>query len=124
MSMQWGTQSKPHGAVWLVLLVGTLTVIHMWSHAAMPYEDRPDRAVAAVAADPHPPSQDHHCEQAHTAACVPPTIWTPPAPAAGELAGAVPPLPAPPVLGRPGRAPPAGYRARSVLTNTLEVCRC
>ncbi|WP_433239399.1 hypothetical protein ACQPYK_32595 [Streptosporangium sp. CA-135522] len=127
MSVQWRVQGKPRVAAWLALLVGTLTVIHLWSHAAIPYKDRACRIVSAAAADSHPSSQDHHCEQAHAAECVPPSVWSPPPPQdRGVLAHAatVTVVPAPPVPARLGRAPPAGYRARSVLTHTLEICRC
>ncbi|MFJ2029608.1 hypothetical protein [Streptosporangium sp. NPDC087985] len=114
-------------AVWPVLLLGIITAIHMWSHAAIPYKDRTCRAVAAVTADSHPSSQDHHCERAHAVECVLPAAWSaPPVRADGTLtpADTATTSPAPPLLGRLGRAPPDGYRARSVLTHTLEVCRC
>ncbi|WP_326823774.1 hypothetical protein OHA77_35715 [Streptosporangium sp. NBC_01639] len=127
MSMKCEAQSKPRVAVWLVLLLGIITVIHMWSHAAIPYKDRLCRAEAAVTADSHPSSQDHHCEQAHAVECVLPAVWSaPPVQVVSILtqAGAAAMSPAQPLLGRSGRAPPDGHRARSVLTHTLEVCRC
>ncbi|GAA4224589.1 hypothetical protein GCM10023075_20530 [Streptosporangium album] len=125
--MKWADQTKPRVAVWLVLLLGIITMIHMWSHAAIPYKDRMCRAEAAVTVDSHPSSQDHHCEQAHAVECVLPAVWSAPPVQVDHVvtrADTAALSSASLLLGRQGRAPPDGYRARSVLTHTLEVCRC
>ncbi|MFG1708052.1 hypothetical protein ACFLIM_33070 [Nonomuraea sp. M3C6] len=116
--------SRPRKHAWFVIVLGLLTIAHMWSHAVQVSDHV--AADTLMAASHSGPDHDGHGEQTHshpfttsslTAAPTGQGEWTAvtvlPADAEPDLA----PLPM-------GRAPPGDHRGRAALTQTLEVRRC
>jgi hypothetical protein len=117
---------KPRRATWLAVLIGTLTVAHLWAHATAPYHAHTFPSASSVMSCPYPCPSEHHDEMAHSASFTLPVPACPPIRQAVEmdqLAGDVTPPPLSCVRRPSARAPPRGHRARAVLTHTLEVYR-
>jgi hypothetical protein len=115
----------PRRHAWFVVLLGLVSVAHLWSHAVhAPYHPHTH---VTVSHDGHEhENHDDHGEEAHSHLFVTPTASTVPI---GPVEWAVVlVLPAAPGPGQApaamGRSPPGDYRGRAALTQTLEVCRC
>lgn len=117
---------QPRRHAWFVVVVGMLTLAHMWSHAVQVADHvAADTLVAANHSD-HDYDHDDQGEQAHshpfvaTASTAAPTgqsLWTAVTVLPADADRDAVPLPM-------GRAPPGDHRGRAALTRTLEVCRC
>ncbi|MGP3932138.1 hypothetical protein [Nonomuraea sp. KM88] len=117
----------PRRHAWFVVLLGLLSVAHLWSHAVQA-PDHPHTFVTASGDSGHHEheNEEDHGEQEHSHLFVAPVVNTCADGLAAWPGSAV--LPAVSGHGRTvtalGRAPPGDYRGRAALTQTLEVCRC
>jgi hypothetical protein len=126
MMMKWEIKHNPRWTAWLIVLLGIVTVAHLWTHACAPYDGSNRLSAPTMESGFGEPERGHHDETAHPKAFTIPTgEGVLPAPSTFESDLALLPLPTSTQLtSRPGRDPPRGYRARAVLTRTLEICRC
>ncbi|MGI5272455.1 hypothetical protein ACQEUU_25090 [Nonomuraea sp. CA-218870] len=119
------TSRWPRAHAWFVVLLGFLTIAHLWSHSVYPPGD-PHAIVEAVADGGHHEHEGDHGGQAHSHLFVTASVTTVADDPAEWPAAVVPPAGS--AHGRVqaprGRAPPDDYRGRAALTQTLEVCRC
>lgn len=123
------TQSRQHPPwprryAWFIVLLGLLTVAHLWSHAIQ----IPDHVGAdmLMAASHSEPEHDDHGEEAHSHLFVTSVVSGAPHRQSQWAAVAVQPRDAERDLAPvpTGRGPPRDHRGRATLTRTLEVCRC
>ncbi|RCG33214.1 hypothetical protein DQ384_01915 [Sphaerisporangium album] len=108
------------------MLVGIVTLAHLWAHATAPHHRPAPPGVLVVDSCADHPAHDHRDRSAHPEAFMLPgwdcavSVQTPlalvPPSAAGEPVRVTPP-------GTSSRAPPRDHRGRAVSTHTLEICR-
>ncbi|MEU9885903.1 hypothetical protein [Sphaerisporangium sp. NPDC051011] len=117
---------KPRWAAWFAVLVGVVTVAHLWTHATAPHHRPFEVGALVVDSCPDRPAHDHHDQSAHPEAFTVPgwdctiTAQPPMTPVVPSLYS-VPVSVAPP--DSPSRAPPRCHRGRATLTHTLEIRR-
>ncbi|MEO3803446.1 hypothetical protein [Nonomuraea sp. B1E8] len=114
----------PRKYAWFIVLLGLLTIAHLWAHAAH-VPDHVGATAVVTAGEGHPVDEDHD-EKAHShpfvtsAALYAPhsqDAWTAPSLLPQDSDQSLTTVPV-------GRSPPGDYRGRAALTQTLEVCRC
>src|SRR4051812_25643927 len=72
------TAHTPRRTTWLAMLIGTLTLAHLWAHATAPYHAPAFPSGLTVASCPHPCPSEHHDEMAHSATFTLPMPASPP----------------------------------------------
>jgi hypothetical protein len=115
---------RPRKLAWFVVLLGLLTIAHLWSHAVQVADHVASDTL--LAASHTEPDHDDHGEQAHSHPFVTTTLSSTPSGQGEWAAMAILPRDAERDLAPipMGRAPPGDHRGRAALTQTLEVCRC
>ncbi|WP_214411567.1 hypothetical protein [Sphaerisporangium fuscum] len=127
MNVVGGRTPKPRWEAWLVVLVGLVTVAHLWTHATTPRHHPVQLGVLMVDSCPDHPVHDHHDGSFHPDAFMLP-VWDCATTAQAPITSVVSDTPSEPASATgPAsltRAPPHDHRGRAVLTHTLEICRC
>ncbi|GII67456.1 hypothetical protein Skr01_75410 [Sphaerisporangium krabiense] len=126
MNAEGRSRGEPRWGAWLCVLVGVITVAHLWTHVTAPHQHGLQLGAPVVDSCPDNPPHDHHDESAHPEVFLPPA-WGCAVPAQAPAVLVVPAVTPAPVSAapreRPGRAPPRCHRERAALTHTLEICR-
>src|SRR3954451_1203731 len=105
------TAHTPRQMTWLAVLIGTLTLAHLWAHATAPYHAPAFPSGTPAVSCPHPCPSEHHDEMAHSATFTLPVPACPPIRQPvqrDQPTGGRPPPPLPCVRRPSARAPPRG----------------